>query len=165
MLKLLADEQPRHTRELSRLLAERFKLSEEERRTLLPSGGQTYMVNRTGWAGFHLDRAGLVTRPKRATWQITPAGLEMLKFPPQKLDLVALLKIPVFAEFYRNSAKNRVTSKEGSQVDAGPEADAPPEEVIDQGDKIKKVDVRGTWSSELRDFTRWLPVAPRNCHA
>ncbi len=51
-----------------------FKLSEEERSARLPSGIQTYIMNRTGWAGFHLDLAGLVTRPKRGRWQITDEG-------------------------------------------------------------------------------------------
>lgn len=130
MLELLADGQAQHTRELARMLSDRFKLTEEERQALLPKGGQTYMVNRTGWAGFHLDRAGLVTRPKRATWQITAAGSEVLKAPAAKLDRAAFMKIPAFASFYRTSADNREMVKLDAAVLRGVEADAPPEEVI-----------------------------------
>jgi hypothetical protein len=70
LLELLKDGQSRSTYQAADALSDSFGLIDEERAALLPSGGQTYMVNRTGWAGFHLDRAGLVTRPQRGRWQI-----------------------------------------------------------------------------------------------
>ena len=43
-----------------KLLAEAFKLSDEERALLLPSGQQSALRNRTGWASFYLMKAGLL---------------------------------------------------------------------------------------------------------
>jgi restriction system protein len=60
LLELLKDGQPRSAHEAAAALSNRFDLTDEERSALLPSGVQTYMLNRTGWAGFY--RAGLLTR-------------------------------------------------------------------------------------------------------
>src|SRR5437762_2252177 len=123
LLELLKDGQPRSTDQAAAALSDRFQLTDEERSSLLPSGGQTYMVNRAGWAGFHLDRAGLATRPQRGRWQITPAGLKLLDSPPIKLDRNSLMRFELFRE-YMGREKGAFAPKET------PDVDAPPEEVI-----------------------------------
>jgi hypothetical protein len=99
LLELLKDQKPRSTQAAAASLSERFDLTEEERSARLPSGVQTYILNRTGWAGFHLDRAGLVTRVKRGVWQIKPAGLKLLESPPVKLDRKALIQFGPFQRY------------------------------------------------------------------
>jgi len=130
LLELLKDEESRSTYEAAAALSDRFGLSEEERATLLPSGGQTYMLNRTGWAGFHLDRAGLVTRPKRGRWQITPAGLKVLESSRIKLDRSALMQFTPFRDYILNRRKIRGREKASPEAEQDSELDAPPEEVI-----------------------------------
>jgi restriction system protein len=50
LLRLAADEREHFVREAVEELAREFKLSEEERKKLLPSGGQATFDNRVGWA-------------------------------------------------------------------------------------------------------------------
>ena len=135
MLELLADGRMHHTRELADVLSDRFKITEEERNALLPSEGQTYMVNRTGWAGFHLQQAGLVSRPKRAFWQITEAGQKVLLEPPNKLDRQALMRFVAFAAFMKNRSKLRGRAEDQAVID-GDQSDGPPEEVIADAFKV-----------------------------
>jgi restriction system protein len=40
----------------------------------LPSHQSTYLRNRSGWAGFHLRKAGLAELPREATLRITDQG-------------------------------------------------------------------------------------------
>ena len=54
-LKIAGDGQERHMRDVVETLAEHFKLSEDERKELLPSGGQTIFGNRVHW-WFHFRR-------------------------------------------------------------------------------------------------------------
>jgi restriction system protein len=51
-------------------LASDFKLTEEERQQLLPSGKQTTFTNRVAWAKTHLVQAGLPDAAKRAHFRI-----------------------------------------------------------------------------------------------
>lgn len=44
-------------------LAEQFRLTEEERKTLLPSGRQRLFDNRVGWARTHLKRIAWASIP------------------------------------------------------------------------------------------------------
>lgn len=130
LLELLTDGAPRSTQEAANALSDRFQLSDEERATLLPSGIQTYMLNRTGWAGFHLDRAGLVTRPKRGRWLITAAGRKLLESPPIKLDRNALMQFEPFRKYMAGRTKLAGRDQASSEVEQESEVDAPPEEVI-----------------------------------
>jgi restriction system protein len=99
LLRLLADGQPHHQRDLASQIADHFKLTEEERNLLLPSTTSTYIRNRTGWAGFHLRKAGLADLPREATLQITSQGAELLKNPPPKLDRSFLMQFEPFKQF------------------------------------------------------------------
>lgn len=67
-------------------VADLLKLSEEDRRALLPSGKQLVYKNRTGWAHDRLKRAGWSESLKRGFWQITPLGQEKLKVHAQGID-------------------------------------------------------------------------------
>ena len=55
-LKIVGDRQERHMRDAVETLAEHFKLSEEERKELLPSG-KSIFDNRVGWARTYLKKA------------------------------------------------------------------------------------------------------------
>ncbi len=60
-------------------VSDEFELTEEQRAELLPSGKQTIIKNRIGWAITYLNKAGLLKSPKRAHIQITELG-QSLKF-------------------------------------------------------------------------------------
>jgi restriction system protein len=57
LIELCGDRKEHMAKELVGTLAEQFKLTEEERRQLLPSGGGRLFANRVGWALSHLKMA------------------------------------------------------------------------------------------------------------
>lgn len=59
-------------------LAQRLGLSDEDRTALLPSGVQSVLQNRIGWAHDALKRAGLSSAPVRGTWLLTEEGRKLL---------------------------------------------------------------------------------------
>jgi restriction system protein len=80
-------------------LAEQYHLTEQERRELLPSGGQFIFANRVGWARTYLKKAGLLSASKRGMVQITDRGLKILKENPKRVDNKVLKQFPEFVEF------------------------------------------------------------------
>ncbi len=61
-------------KEIRGVLADNFNLTNEDLSELLPSGSQTVFANRVQWAGTYLTKAGLVTKPARATFIISEEG-------------------------------------------------------------------------------------------
>jgi restriction system protein len=55
-------------------LANRLKLTAEDRGELLPSRAQAVYRNRIGWAHDRLKRAGLSASPRRGIWRLTNEG-------------------------------------------------------------------------------------------
>lgn len=106
LLETLADGKPWGYRDLIEALAERFGLSAEERRTLLPSGKQPLFDNRVGWAKTYLKKAGLVVQPQRAVVQISAPGEALLATAPQRIDLEVLRRYPAFVAFQSLSHTN-----------------------------------------------------------
>src|SRR5437762_8995472 len=60
LLKQLSDRQGHSLRDLIESVAEEFKLTDSERRELLPSGSQFIFNNRVGWARTYMKKAGLI---------------------------------------------------------------------------------------------------------
>lgn len=99
LLQLLADEQEHTTAELFPMVAAHFQLSEEEKQQLLPSGRQTYLANRIGWALSHLKVAQVVASPSRGSYKITTRGQKVLKQNTAKIDLKVLDQFPEHVAF------------------------------------------------------------------
>jgi len=106
-LRLLADGNEHLLSTLTATLADEFKLTDEERREMLPSGNQTYIVNRVGWARTYLKKAGLVENTGRGRCRITDRGRELLKKKPARVDVKLLSTFPEFVAF-------RMTRREAS---------------------------------------------------
>ena len=66
-------------RDVINQLAEQFNLTDEERTETLPSGKQSVLDNRVGWARTYLTKAGLLDVTRRAHFVITPRGIEALE--------------------------------------------------------------------------------------
>lgn len=92
------------------LLVHEFQLTPEECSLRLPSGQQTVIRNRVGWASFHLMKAGLIVKPKRGQFVITDRGREVLQASPQKLDREYLSRFPEFMEFLAGNVRNATTA-------------------------------------------------------
>src|SRR5437588_1167748 len=87
LLEFSGDQREHSMSEAVVYLADCFKLGNEERNELLPSGQQRRLDNRVGWARTHLTKAGLLETTKMSHFRITPRGLEALQEHPAKIDL------------------------------------------------------------------------------
>lgn len=105
LLKLTADGHEHKIGDLVETLALQFRLTEEERKELLPSGQTFVFGSRVGWARTYLKKAGLLESRKRATVEITKRGLSVLKQKPQKINVKLLRQFPEFLEF-QNTKKD-----------------------------------------------------------
>ena len=103
ILATVASGTPLALSELRKRVAEGFKLSEEERSERLPSGKQTVINNRVGWARTYLNKAGLLSIPIKGMVQITERGQEALKHGPERITIRWLKQYPEFAEFHSAS--------------------------------------------------------------
>ena len=84
LLRLAADGKEHKVREAIEDLADSFALTEDERKELLPSGGQATFDNRVGWARTSMKKAGLLESPQRGYFKITDRGIQALKMNPDK---------------------------------------------------------------------------------
>ena len=58
------------------ILADRYKMTEEERSQRLPSGAANTFYNRLAWAKTYLERAGLLIKVKRGVFKISSRGID-----------------------------------------------------------------------------------------
>lgn len=110
------------------LLAPRFRLTEEERHEMLPSGTQRKWNNRVNWSCFDLYKAGLLDRPKKGYYKINEAGKKALaenRHQITRKDLAELSQ--AFKDFVTPSPKE--TPGSASRGDS--DDDGTPEEKID----------------------------------
>lgn len=99
LLKLLGDGKEHSLQEADDILSAQFKLTEEERRHLIPSATQPTFRNRLGWAKAYMKKAGLLDSPKRAIYVITERGKDLLKENPTEINAQFLTRYPEFREF------------------------------------------------------------------
>lgn len=110
LLEYSGDNEEHSLREAINHLAQLFDLSQEEQKELLPSGRQATFNNRVGWARTYLKKAGLVKYTRRAHFQITARGLEVLQQNPNKIDNQYLKQFPSFRDFRTRSNTNKKES-------------------------------------------------------
>ena len=115
LLDCLRDGAEHQLNNVYELLCEEFKLTQEERKAVLPSGSQGIMRNRVGWARTYLKKAGLLLYPKRGIMQITDKGQKVLAENPEKIDNAFLDQFPEFVYFrtgqYPGSEENEQSEK------------------------------------------------------
>lgn len=126
LLHCFRDGQEHSTQELLDNLAEKFSLTEEELKALLPSGKQTIFYNRVGWARTYLTKAGLLEMSRRSYYRITDRGRQVLGRNPSRIDVKFLEQFPEYIEF-RERESGRRKSKEPDD-EAGEKT---PEEVLE----------------------------------
>jgi restriction system protein len=111
VLKTVLDGKEHKFRDIIETLAIEFRLNDEDRKELLPSGQQPIFDNRVGWAKTYLKKAGLVDSPRRATIVITQRGLEVLHQKPSGINVKFLRRFPEFIEF-QTSKRDEEESQE-----------------------------------------------------
>jgi restriction system protein len=99
LLQYLGDKKEHSFQETIEYLADKFNLSEEEKRELLPSGRAPKFSNRVGWARTFLKMALLLEPTKRGFFKISQEGLKVLLKKPEKIDMHFLNQFPSYVEF------------------------------------------------------------------
>jgi restriction system protein len=131
LLQLLGDQNIHTLRECIDILSKKLQLSEDEKSELLPSGKQTIIANRTSWAKFYLEKAGLVENVSRGKYRITPNGLNLLNENPSLINNDVLLRYEQFRSFIKNSSNKEITQEETTYKLQPSLNKQTPEEVLD----------------------------------
>jgi len=129
VLKVLQEKGAKSNHELRDALIASLQIPEELLEQRLPSGNQRVFDGRLGWARTYLAKAGLITRPRRATVDITEAGRMLLNENLNVIDLTILKRHESFREFLTRN-KEEQSEEVISEKDSG---DKTPEEQIEKG--------------------------------
>lgn len=99
LLSFLSDGREHNLSEATQTISDQYKLPTEERQQLLPSGQQTIIRNRIGWARTYMAKAGLIAGVRRGYWKISPRGKEVLATNPDRIDVHYLQRYAEFQAF------------------------------------------------------------------
>lgn len=139
-------------RDVIGVLADEFKLTDEERAQLLPSGGTLTFASRVGWAKTYMKKAGLLIQPKRGTVQITQQGRSVLDSQPSQLDSKFLERFESFMAF-RGAGRDEVGQPQPKP--AVLPTDQTPDEVMDTANS----QLRAALADEVLDRVKSCPPA------
>ncbi|MBW4606416.1 MAG: restriction endonuclease [Hassallia sp. WJT32-NPBG1] len=128
LLMYASDGQEHSLRETIEALADKFNLSEEERKELLPSGQQAIFDNRVGWTKTYLKKARLLESPQREFIKITDRGKKVLNEKPSIINTQFLEQFPEYIEF-RTTRRN----VDNGKLIIEPDVDNTPQESIERG--------------------------------
>lgn len=101
-------------------------MSEAELSELLPSGKQTTFANRVNWAKSYLGKAGLITLTKRAHFEVSERGMNVLASPPTAINVKFLEAFPEFKKFKEGNGQTPLTP----QPESVSLRDLTPDEII-----------------------------------
>lgn len=127
VLAVVGDGLPISLKALRERVTEQFQLTEVERHEMLPSGQQTVINNRIGWARTYLNKAGLLSIPSKGLVQITERGREVLESGPQRITIGWLKRYPEFGAFHGARQNN-----DAPITQAEPVEDITPDEQLNQ---------------------------------
>lgn len=143
LLKFFEDGKEHSIHEAIETLAAQFKLTPEERQTLLPSGQQPVFDNRVGWARTYLKKAGLLESPRRGWLRITELGRTALQQHPDRIDVAFLMRFSTFQDWARQTAKPSEGRPEGEDT-------ATPEEQLAEIYKLLKQNLAAELLEQVR---------------
>jgi restriction system protein len=103
LLSSISDGKEHQIRDVIYSLADHFKLNEEERNRMQPSGNAKLYENRAHWARKHLLEAQLLDAPRRGVVVITDRGRDFLKTKPSEMSMKTLRQFPEYLEFTKGT--------------------------------------------------------------
>ena len=121
LLEVAGDNEVHRVRDAVDDLAERFRLTEEERQQLMPDGRRARFKYNVAWSRTYLKKAGLLEDPRRGEFRITERGRKVLAGKPARIDTKLLQKFKEFKDFI---------GKEQSSMQGGADPELTPEEAI-----------------------------------
>jgi restriction system protein len=137
-------------------LADRFKLTDEERGELLPSGKQARFTNRVHWAKSYLKQAGLVSSSRRGYFVITERGRAALADPTIQINNMFLEQFEGYQDF-----KNRTKEVMPDSASFVLQTQKPVVEQSTPDETLREAysKITATLASELLDRVRNAPPA------
>lgn len=110
-------------RDVINQIAESFQLTQEERQERLPSGKQTVLDNRIGWARTYLSKAGLLEVTRRAHFVITERGREAISNSNTVIDNDYLKQFDEFIAFkdQKNGQSEQIQSNSNDAEETTPD--------------------------------------------
>jgi len=145
LLRFAGDGAEHSLREAIESLADEFKLSDEERRELLPSGQQEVFDNRVGWARTYMKKAGLLRTTRRGFFEITERGSEALRKKPEKIDGKFLEQFQEFRDF-KSLRHQPIPSDEQEEV----EQKRTPEEALERAYQNLRTDLAADLITQIK---------------
>ncbi len=98
-------------------MVKQFGLDENEASERIPSGGSTYIANRTGWAMTFLTKAGLIEKHEKYTYRATQYGIEFLRSHPELITVADLKEIEGWEDAWNKGRKRKSsTSREANEL-------------------------------------------------
>lgn len=146
-LQALSDGALHSPRDVIAGLANQYKLTEEERTQMLPSGRIQLFNNRVHWAVTYLRHAGLAANPTRGLWRVTDAGARVLRDSPPRIDNNFLRQYPAFIDWHRRSAQGTTADAGADPAEPILDASETPEEILDRTWRA----IQGQVAGELLD--------------
>ncbi len=135
LLKIAGDKKEHSIREAIDHIGNLFKLSEQERKEVLPSGRSYIIDNRVGWARTYLKKAGLLEDTRRSYFRITDKGAEVLAKSPTEINIKFLQQFSEFNEFRKKKDEGEEEQEQVIQE----ETSQTPQELLEYGyQKIKR---------------------------
>ena len=132
-LRLLSSSDTMRTKDFIAPLAKHFNLTEEEVNRMYPTGNAHIFYDRMTWVLSYFFMAGLVEKPKRGVYKITPKGRELLKTPDKINEYV-----------HKAVAARETKGKQTKKKDVEPEVYAdlgnqtPQEQLLESYNNIRK---------------------------
>ena len=145
LLRFASDGAEHSLRDAIEALAREFKLSDEERRELLPSGQQEIFDNRVGWARTYMKKAGLLRTTRRGFFVITERGIDALKENPSRIDGKFLEQYQEFREF---KSLRRQPAANGEQEEL--ELTRTPEEALERAYQNLRSDLAADLITQIK---------------
>jgi restriction system protein len=145
ILEILSDEQSIHTRELQRLVIEKYyshlsadQLSEKTK------SGETLINNRIAWGKSYLKKGGYIFYPERGNVKITEKGLNQ----KSELSLKSIVEDSGIASFYSEENVKGNSKKEAlAEITS-----SSPEDLIDKGFKQIEGEVKSDLLEKLKNI-------------
>lgn len=142
---------PLHTNDAIEHLVKEFKLTEEERESVLPSGKQRTFDNRVAWAKSYLKQAGLVRYPRRGFFELTAEGSRLLSTAIDRIDNNMLRNYESFQEF--QNRKGQLSEGGGECIFETKNEAATPDEILREAHQK----INSALAAELLDRVRSSP--------
>jgi len=98
-LELLTDGTIHNINSIRSKVADKMRITEDDRRIMLPSGKQATYANRITWAVVYLKKAGLIQTVSRGNYRATQDGINTFQKVGIKLNLQDLEKSKEFVKF------------------------------------------------------------------